>query len=204
MNSLKKRLNLLIYAFALLRGPGVRLLLTLAGLAVLSGLVPVASVWVTAQVVDRLVPAVSSGGGTGTVVPLMLWALAAGAMLVVAEVVRTALASANSLHQERLKDRITERIQVQSARLDLAFYDSPAFFERLHRAREEASYRPAELCHAFVTVLRGSVTLAGLGALLLAFDPWLVAVLVIGGSPVFYTSVRQAREYRRWRREAAR
>jgi ATP-binding cassette subfamily B protein len=199
---LRKNLALAREAVALLRSPGDRSLAALAALVVAAGLVPVASVAVTARVVDRLVPAVSSGGAAGTVAPLVLWAMVAGALLVLSEVVGAALAWVSSRHQERLKDGITARIHEQSARLDLAFYESPAFYDRLYRAREEASYRPAELCQAFVSVLQGAVTLAGLGAMLLAVGPWLVVVLAVGASPVLYVAVVQALEYRRWRREA--
>ena len=200
-SALQQQLFLGYAAFTLLRSPGMRSLLTLSGLVVLRGLVPVAALSFTARAVDRLVPVVSAGGAGGTLLSLVFWSVAAGALFLLWQVVGTAIARARSAHEERLKDRITERIHTQSARLDLGFYDSPAFFDRLHRAREEARHRPAELCQAFVTVLQSSVTLAGLAVALLSFGSWLVAVLVIGGLPVLYVAVRQARQYQRWLRE---
>jgi ATP-binding cassette subfamily B protein len=201
---LKQQLFLIYAAFSLLRSPGMRSLLTLSGLAALRGLVPVAAALVTARAVDRLLPAVSSAGAGGTLLPFTLWALLAGSLLLLWQMLGTATARARAGHEERLKSRIIERIHAQSARLDLAFYESPALFDRLHQAREEARYRPAELCRNLVTVLEAAVTLAGLAVVLLAFGAPVVLALVASGLPVVYVAVRQARKYKRWLREVGR
>ena len=198
-----RQARLLRASLVLLRNGGERSLTALAALVIVSGLGPVAWVYVTQRIVDRLVPAVAADGSWATLQPLVLWAVAAAALLVVSEAVAAALGWVRSNHEERLKDRIVARIHAQSARLDLAFYESPAFFDRLHRAREEASYRPSELSHAFVDVLQSGITLAGLAAVLLSFSPWLPVVVGVGAAPVLYVVVTHAAAYRRWRWDAA-
>ncbi len=203
LTALAKHARSIGAGLVLLRSVGDGSLGGLAALVIVSGMVPVASVYVTRGVVDRLVPAVAAGGTSATVWPLLLWALAAAGLLLIAEAVAAALGWLRTRHEEQLKDRIMARIHAQSARLDLAFYEQPAFFDRLHRAREEATYRPAELAHAFVDVLQSVVTLAGLAAVLVAFGPWLLVVVALGAAPVLFVVATHAADYRRWRWQAA-
>src|SRR6185295_8566394 len=70
--------------------------------------------------------------------------------------------------------------------LDLAFYDSPEFFDRLHRARDEARYRPAVLLETCSDLLQSVVTLAGMAAILLAWGPALPFALMLSAFPVLY------------------
>ncbi len=191
---------LLRNAVRLLRSPGDRSLARLTTLVVANGLCPVALVYVTRGVVDRLVAASNSTGGQSPPVSLALWALSGAALMLLSQALTAAVDWQRTLHEERLKEHITERVHAQSVRLDLAFYESPEFFDRLHRAREEASYRPAELCRAFVDVLQGSVVLVGLVAVLVSFGPWLPAILFLSALPVMYVVSTHALEYQRWRR----
>ena len=195
-------ISLLRNAVRLLRSPGDRSLARLTTLVVASGLCPVALVYVTRGVVDRLVAATNTAGGQSPLVSLALWALSGAALMLLSQALTAAVEWQRTLHEERLKEHITERVHAQSVRLDLAFYESPEFFDRLHRAREEASYRPAELCRAFVDVLQGSVVLVGLVAVLVSFGPWLPAILFLSALPVMYVVSTHALEYQRWRRSA--
>jgi len=184
----------------LLRSPSDGSLGRLAALVIASGLCPVALVYVTRGVVDRLIVATNTGGEWSSIVSLALWASAGGAVMLVSQGLAAAVEWQRTLHEERLKEHISERIHEQSVRLDLSFYESPEFFDRLYRAREEANYRPAELCRAFVEVFQGIIVLAGLATLLVAFGPWLPFVLFLGALPVLYVVTTHALEYQRWRK----
>jgi len=194
----RAQLSLLRDALDLLRRPGDGSLGVVTVLAIASGLCPVALVYVTRGVVDRLVAAVNSGGERTAVVALMFWAAAVGTLLLLSQVLSAALDWKRTVHAERLKEHITERVHRQSVRLDLSFYETPDFFDRLHRAREEAGYRPAELCRAFVEVLQGIVVFVGLGAVLLTLGPWLLAGLFLAALPMMYVVSKHATTYQRW------
>ena len=46
---------------------------------------------------------------------------------------------------ERVQDHILDLVHRKSVEVELSFYDSPEFFDRLHRARAEGYYRPLAL-----------------------------------------------------------
>ncbi len=191
--------SLLRDVICLLRSPRDGSLGELAALVVVSGLCPVALVFVTRGLIDRLVAAIRTGGEWTSITSLSFWAAYGGALLLLSHVLSAAVEWKRTLHVERLKDHITESIHAQSVRLDLSFYESPEFFDRLHRAREEATYRPAELCNAFIDVLEGFVVLIGLGTVLLAFGLWLPVVFLLAALPVLYVVTTHALAYQRWR-----
>ena len=73
-------------------------------------------------------------------------------------------------HQSELvQDFITALIQRKSAEIDMAFYDSADFYDRLHRARSEASYRPVLLLESLSGILQNSITLIAMLAVLAPF-----------------------------------
>ena len=74
-----------------------------------------------------------------------------------------------------VQDYITALVHRQSLAADLAFYDSPDFYDHLHRAREEASYRPAILIESVGSLLQNAVTLLAMAGVILRFGYWPIA-----------------------------
>ena len=99
------------------------------------------------------------------------------------QMIRTALT-------ERLQDHIFTMIHKQAIAVDLNFYEQPDFFDHLHRARDEALYRPAELTGHVATLLKNSVTLIAMGAVLSRFGYWLPIVLLLSTLPALFVVTR--------------
>ena len=91
-----------------------------------------------------------------------------------------------TIQGELVKDHITGLVHRQCVRLDLAFYDSAQYFDRLHRARAEASYRPLSLLESLGGLLQNSITLVAMVALLLPYGAWLPAALLVSTLPALY------------------
>jgi ATP-binding cassette subfamily B protein len=101
-----------------------------------------------------------------------------------------------------VQDFITGLVHRQSVAADLSFYDSSDFYDRLHRAREEASYRPALLLESSGSLLQNAVTLIAMAAVILRFGYWALAVLVIGTMPALYVVLHTAVLRYQWRLRA--
>ena len=185
----------------LLRTTGDGWIVGLALMLAAGGLAPVATVYVTREVVDHLVSAVGTQGEAGAVRSLLLWAGLGALTLLASQLLQTTTAWIRTVYTERLQDHITARIHEQSARLDLAFYESPEFFDHLHRARAEASYRPAALVDTCSDVFQNTITLVAMTAVLTTFGLWLPVGLVLGALPVLYVVARHGLLEQQWRRE---
>ena len=151
------------------------------------------------MLVDGLVAAGGAGGTWPTLAPLLLLvALLAGVMLL-AEVLRSAAGWVRAAQAELVKDHISALIHQQSVAADLAFYESPDFYDRLHRARAEAGFRPVALVEGLGQLLQNGVTLLAMGAVLVPFGVWLPVALLLSTLPAFAVVLHYGLEQHHWR-----
>jgi len=153
------------------------------GLLIVQGLLPVGSVYLTRPLVNRAMAAIHAGGSWQAVRPALAIGILIAAIALLSELLRSALVWVRTHQSELAQDYITGLIHKKSVEVDLAFYDSPEFYDSLHRARYEASYRPVQLLESLSGVLQSGVTLAAMLGVLAPFGPWLPLALVAGTLP---------------------
>ena len=111
-------------------------------LLLLQGILPLVPVYLTKTVVDALVQAIRSGGEWQAVRPIFWWGgLMAGALLLM-EVCSSLTQWLRATQADMVQDHISGLIQAKAVTLDLAFYETPEYFDRLYRARVDAFTRP--------------------------------------------------------------
>jgi ATP-binding cassette subfamily B protein len=170
-------------------------------LLLVQGVLPVAIVYMTRQVVDSLVGVVKNSGAIGGIRTWdHLFPLAVlGALLVGEQILRTAVQWVRTVQGERIQDYMTGLIHDKALAADLGFYDSPAFYDRLHRAQVEAKSRPLMLLEGMGSLCQNSLTLAGMAVLLISYSPWIPLLLLSGTVPVLWVALRYAVRFNDWR-----
>lgn len=114
----------------------------------------------------------------------------------------SALSSVNNdVLSQRLIDHVSDLLQRQSARLDMQYYDTPAYHDTLHRAQQEASYRPLQILTNFMALGGSMVSIIGVVAMLLTASWWVIVVMVVAVLPGFAVRLYKARRIYRFRRE---
>ncbi len=147
-----------------------------------AALIPVAALTVGRQIIN-IVAAVSSGGQA--VSPELWWWVA----------LEFALAGAGALFgrgidyvDSVLADKFTRHLSVKimahASRLDLASYEDPVFYDKLERARVQATDRLG-MIQAIGRLLQQGVTTVSLGAAILVYSPWLLVILIACVLPAF-------------------
>ncbi|WP_051038327.1 ABC transporter ATP-binding protein [Vreelandella jeotgali] len=84
----------------------------------------------------------------------------------------------------------------------LAQFEDSELYDKLTRARREASTRPLGLVNKTFSLLQNAISLGSFGVLLVQFSPWALLVLVAGALPVFISEARfsgEAFRLFRWR-----
>ena len=159
-------------------------------LLVIQGLLPVVTVYLTRLLVDSLVAAINAGGSWESVRPVLtLTALIAGSLLLT-ELLQSAIDWIRATQAELIQDHISALVHEKSVAVDLAFYESPEFYDRLGRARGEAGSRPLALLESGGSLVQNSITLLAMAAVLLPYGAWLPAVLLLSTLPAFYVVLR--------------
>ena len=102
----------------------------------------------------------------------------------------------------RLGIDLNVRILEKALRLDLAHFEDAEFYDKLTRARREASSRPLSLIQSNFQVVRNGLTLAGYIALLVRFSWWMALAVLVATIPAFLAEARfsgAAFRLRNWR-----
>jgi ATP-binding cassette, subfamily B, bacterial len=173
--------------------------LTWSFLLLLQGLLPVATVYLSRSLVDRLVPALGSGGNWQGLTPVLVPLGLLAAVLLLTELLRIAATWVRTAQAELLKDHISALIHTKSIEADLAFYDQPEFYDHLHRARDEAGYRPVQLLESLGSLLQNAITLVAMSVVLIPFGIWIPAAVLISTLPALFVVLRYTLAQHEWR-----
>lgn len=195
------KINNLPRALVLVWIAGKGLSLSQLFLLVLQGLLPVAQVYLTKLIIDSIVKAVGEKGNWELVEPVILYAALLGASILISQLFDGILQMIRTLHAERLEIYIYELIHEKSIAVDLAFYEQPDYFDHLHRARIEATFRPQQIMNYVSSLLQNSVTLIAMAGVLLPFGWWLPLMLFFSTLPAFYIVLRFTFKQHEWRRK---
>ena len=98
-------------------------------------------------------------------------------------------------------DHIQDKIQRQSARLDLAYYDSASYHDMFYLVRQESGTRPLQLLRLFAQMVSQGLTLLGILLMFGTFSLPMLLVLLLAGLPSFFARTRRAGLFYRWRKE---
>ena len=154
------------------------LTVALALLTILSGTLPAAIAWVGAQIVDAVVAALPArgGGGSADLAHVLRYVVLEGVLVAAMAAAQRGLSTCQSLLRAQLGQRVNEMILEKALTLDLWHFEDSEFYDKLTRARREASVRP--------------LSLVSFGTLLAQFSPWAVAVLLLAGLPSFVAEAK--------------
>ncbi|MCL4294769.1 MAG: ABC transporter ATP-binding protein/permease [Anaerolineae bacterium] len=162
------------------------------------GVLPAVAVYLTKLLVDSLVAMIKANGSWESArLTLILATLMAGAM-VLTEILGSLSEWIRTAQAEFIQDHLRAMIQARSAAVDLAFYESPDYYDRLHRAQNDASTRPLSLLENGGSLLQNGITLVAMLTLMLPYGSWLPLVLLLSILPAFYIVFQFNRRYHRW------
>ncbi len=167
------------------------------GLLAVQGLLPLVTVLLTRSVVDRLALLLRFPEHAPTL-PLLLVGAAYAAALLASELVSAASRTVRALHVEELKDHVAARVQDESIAADIAFFESPEFHDRLHRARDESAFRAAALVENLGGAAQSAITLVAMLGVLIPLGPVTALALLASTLPVVVLLVRHARREHLW------
>ena len=112
------------------------------------------------------------------------------------------LSGVNSdIMSQRLIDYLSDRMQKQSARLDMSYFDNPEYHDTYHRAQQEASYRPLQVLNGFMSLFGALITISGIVIMLVTASPWIIVVMVVAVVPSFVVRIVKSRQIYAFRRE---
>ena len=143
--------------------------------------IPVATLWVGKLILDEVVLLARSPSDPTPV--LQLLALEFGLALL-ADGLGRLTALLDSLLGDRFTNQTSVRLMQHAAELDLDQFEDAEFYDKLDRARRQTLSRTV-LLSQLLAQGQDLITMAFLVAGLLAFNPWLIALVIVAVIPAF-------------------
>ncbi|KTT28449.1 ABC transporter ATP-binding protein [Pseudomonas rhizoryzae] len=170
--------------------PALMIGLVLATLV--AGLLPALAAWLGQRIVDAVVAAMQlhAEQGTAPLWPVLKFVLAEAGVLAALAAAQRLLSVQQSLLRVRLGQTVNLLILEKAQTLSLAQFEDADFYDKLVRARREASVRPLALVTKSLTLLQNLISLVSFAVLLVHFSPWALVLLVVGALPVFLAEAR--------------
>ncbi|HEY9629167.1 MAG TPA: ABC transporter ATP-binding protein [Coleofasciculaceae cyanobacterium] len=166
-----------------------QLTLSLALLTLLSGLLPGAIAYLGKLIVDGVIQATQSGlvSDRWRVLEYLGIEAIAVALLSGSQQI-TALCQ--SLLRVLLGQKVNVLILEKALTLDMAHFEDSEFYDKMSRARREASTRPLGLVIRTFGLIKDTLSIITFAGLLLRFSGWAVLLLMLAAIPAFVAETR--------------
>ncbi len=188
-------------AVELVWGTHRRLTILFGGLTLVAGLLPGAVAYLGKLIVDSVVLAAQTGLTADRWTTLSYLGLEAIAVAILAGS-KQGISLCQSLLRALLGQKVNVLILEKALTLDLVHFEDSEFYDKMTRARREASSRPLSLVGRTFGLVQDTISLITYSVLLLQFSVWAVIVLMVAAVPAFVAETRFAGEaFRlfRWR-----
>ena len=161
-------------------GPGVVVFGLISRL--FASFLPVLLLWITKLIIDGIVHAVS----THQPVQRGFWWLVAAefSVAVLNSILVRTIDYSDSLLADKYTRYVSIRVMNHAAGLDLLAYEDPVFYDRLERARVQATDRLV-MIQAIGRLVQQAITTITLSVSIMFFSPWLMLLLIAGVVPAF-------------------
>ena len=139
-----------------------------------------------AKIAQYIIQDIADKVGRGVTLPHNFWYLVTAevSLNVVLGLMTRGIDYSDSLLANRYTQYVSVRVMEQAARLDLTTYENPVFYDRLERARVQATDRLA-MIQQLGRLFQQVITTLVFSAALAVASPWLVLLLALGVLPSF-------------------
>ena len=182
------------------------LTLAMATSTLLSGVLPAVIASVGGMFVDSVSQAIQSTGDAADLArrQVLVFVLLEAGLVIIMTGAQRLNAVCQSILRVLLGNRINVMILEKALTLELAHFEDAEYYDKLVRARREASSRPLSLVVKTFDLIRDSIALVTIGIWLFQFSPYAVLLLGFAGIPAFIAEAKFSGEaFRIHRRRSA-
>jgi ATP-binding cassette, subfamily B, bacterial len=161
------------------------------------GVIPVGQLWVTKLLIDQvaLVIGTPANQRTDQMIAAVFIYLALEAGIILGGILIGIVSGhAYNVLSEHLSLYVQVRILEQCARLDLAAYESPVYYNQLQQAQEQANQAPILVLRRLLELAQSAVTLFSISLIVFLYKPWIIIILAVATIPGFWVAIHYGRQ----------
>jgi ATP-binding cassette subfamily B protein len=144
--------------------------------------IPLGQLWVGKLIIDQVIYCINhKGEGLES---LWIYVGIEFGLAVLSEIFNRLISLTDSLLGDLYGNTSSVELMNKAATIDLSMYENPDFYDKLDRARRQTTGRVV-LMSMVLSQLQDLITIGFLSAGLIAFEPWLIVLLVVAVLPSF-------------------
>ncbi|MBV8051194.1 MAG: ABC transporter ATP-binding protein [Acidobacteriaceae bacterium] len=148
----------------------------------IAAVLPVALLWITKLIIDRIVHSVSSHQPVNA---SFWWLVVAEfGVAVFLSILTRGIDFLDSLLADKYTRHVSIAVMKHASELDLTSYEDPVFYDRLERARVQATDRLG-MIQSIGRLVQQLITAITMSATIIVYSPWLMLLLIAGVLPAF-------------------
>lgn len=143
--------------------------------------IPVVMLYIGKEIIDEVIRLLAEGGSQR-----YLWTMVGAelALTVFSDLLNRLINLCDSLLGDLVANKTSVDLVHHAAQLDLYQFENPVFYDKLERARRQTTSRTVLLSQV-LSQLQDILSLLLLGVGLVAFNPWLILILIVAVIPSF-------------------
>lgn len=162
-------------------------------LLLIQGLLPLLSLYLMKLIIDAVTAGIS--GGNNIIISsikqsafsqVLLFVALAGLTALFADLCRSLSSYASEAQSQIVTDFVHDLLHAKSIELDLEYYENSQFYNALHRAQQEAIYRPNRILTSLVQLAQNAISLIAIAGLLISLHWSIAAILFAAGLPSLF------------------
>ena len=160
---------------------------------IILGSLPALSLYFLKKIIDGVALWINQGSAAGKQMVILFLSLEVGALLLfhgldlLNQFLQTVL-------EARLRFHIQHRIMQKAVELDISFFDTPSFYDKLQRAQREVNSRPFLIIMSLVHGAKQTITLVGFLVVIAGLGLWLIPLLLIASLPALLVQAKFGRQ----------
>lgn len=175
--------------------------LTIANFALLfaQGVLPLLSLYLIKLIIDAVTAGIATPEKGVAMQQISLYIILAGAIALVDVAIQALSRYVSEAQALVVTDRMHDVIHGKSVSVDLEYYENPKYFDTLHRAQMEASFRPTKIVNSLAVLGKTSISLLAMAGLLFTFH-WGIGLLLFASAlPGLFVKIKYADTLFNWK-----
>jgi len=170
-------------------------------LMLLQGLLPIATLLVTKEIIDAVTAGLAGTGESGAFAGVAWWISAAAALALAGAALGAISSVVSSAQAQTVTDYVSDLLHAKSVEVDLEYYENPRYHDTMHRAQQTAPFLPTKIVNSLTSLGQSGIMLLAMGGLLTTLHPAVALVLLVGSLPGVLVRLHFSRRTFDWQRE---
>ncbi|TKB82327.1 MAG: ABC transporter ATP-binding protein [Nitrospira sp.] len=168
---------------------------------VIQGLLPLAVLYLTKLLIDAVTEGLKAPSQTASLTPITTILAGLAAAAVISAMLTVVASLISRIHAQVVTDHMHALLQAKSVEVDLEYYENARYQDTLHRAQQEAPYRPTAILNALLQCFQDGISLLALAGILWWLHWAVIPVLALTAIPYFFVRLQQSNRLFAWERE---